>query len=528
MEELLSRLLGGFFRLLGRALEAAAAALGRAASNVATYALNRARRLLQGRAWRRRVAAAWEETAGRLGLGVLPDDSRLGTKIAGEREGCRVEIRLVPAELAGTATCIEVADGGLPAEPSIGAESDDDTGGGGGLGRLDLQVGDGDFDRAVRLKGPDLALVAALDEATRDRVLHLVTAGRGRLQAGHLSFHLPGVVTEIRPLRRVVRELTHIAARLAARPDQLPAMLVDNAICDPYYGVRVRNLGLLLQHLPQSAEARSACAAVLKHEENPELLVRAAAHLGAQGRRLLEERLRAARTADALRADVLRRAIATAPPADAIALLESVLGLGRAGDDVRRQAFLALLRLGRRFDFPALLALRRGAQPELAVEIVKELRALGDPRVEPLLISLLREKDLRVVAVVIAALGQIGSVAAVEPLLGWANASWLVEGGVRESARAAIAAIQARAGNVGAGRLSLVAAAPEAGALTLASAGGELTLLAGKAAAPGAAAEAGAAAAEVADGPAAQGPAASTPRGKTVPDGGRPTPRVRP
>jgi hypothetical protein len=76
--------------------------------------------------------------------------------------------------------------------------------------------------------------------------------------------------------------------------------------------------------------------------------------------------------------------------------------------------------------------------------------------------------------VVAKALGNVGTIAAVEPLLScietWKDAE------AKSLARAAVASIQARLGEVEAGRLTLAAPSPQDGALSLSGDEGRLSL----------------------------------------------------
>ena len=71
-----------------------------------------------------------------------------------------------------------------------------------------------------------------------------------------------------------------------------------------------------------------------------------------------------------------------------------------------------------------------------------------------------------------------GSASAVESLLNLAKSAAPAE--TREAARQAIVAIQARLGDVGAGRLSVTAATEQGGGLSVATEGGGLSVVTGK------------------------------------------------
>jgi hypothetical protein len=99
------------------------------------------------------------------------------------------------------------------------------------------------------------------------------------------------------------------------------------------------------------------------------------------------------------------------------------------------------------------------------------------PRSELALLQLLADEEAEVQTAAAEALGAVGSVAAVEPLLPLTKG--FGRGSLRQAARGAIASIQSRLGDVEAGRLSL-AEEELSGSVTLvdeqAAIGGEVTL----------------------------------------------------
>jgi HEAT repeat protein len=105
------------------------------------------------------------------------------------------------------------------------------------------------------------------------------------------------------------------------------------------------------------------------------------------------------------------------------------------------------------------------------------LGVLGDARAEPHLIELLRHADEKVRMAAAAALGIVGGIQAVEPLLPLTKG--LFNGDLHAAARDAVRRIQSRLGDVEAGRLSVAAAGPE-GALSVSGEGGELSVAPGK------------------------------------------------
>jgi hypothetical protein len=126
-------------------------------------------------------------------------------------------------------------------------------------------------------------------------------------------------------------------------------------------------------------------------------------------------------------------------------------------------------------------ALGAGVRRETTVACLTHLREHGSGASEAVAIEALRHGDAAVVAAAARALGRIGSVAAVGPLLEPA------ERGQKALCRQAVAEIQSRLPGAGAGQLSI--SAGEAGALSLAEGDpGRLSLVDEKEPAPAASA----------------------------------------
>jgi len=117
-----------------------------------------------------------------------------------------------------------------------------------------------------------------------------------------------------------------------------------------------------------------------------------------------------------------------------------------------------------------LAALSEHSGDRLAETIADALASLGDARAETALLRLLERESGSVRRAAAAALGQIGTVRAVESLFPLTEG--LLPSGVKIAAREAIAKIQARLGDAEPGRLSLVAEGPAEGALSVAKDGG--------------------------------------------------------
>ena len=130
---------------------------------------------------------------------------------------------------------------------------------------------------------------------------------------------------------------------------------------------------------------------------------------------------------------------------------------------------------------PLLLSLldqpdRLGSEASLKYSELARRRKKMDS--EQTLLRLLAREAAEVRAAAARALGQVGTVRAVEPLLALTE-GLLASPSVKQAAREAVASIQSRLGDAEAGRLSLAAPAEREGALSLSGdepPGGELSL----------------------------------------------------
>jgi len=150
--------------------------------------------------------------------------------------------------------------------------------------------------------------------------------------------------------------------------------------------------------------------------------------------------------------------------------------LASAGDHPPKNQLLAAMRLGDE-GLEHLRRLSRFRDPELAPGACEALARRGDESAHARLVEMLGDGALEMRRAAVEALGQAGTVAAVEPLLDCAASAPLIGGAeLRKEAKVAVAKIQSRLGGVDPGRVSLVESGME-GALSVAADSGGLAIV---------------------------------------------------
>jgi len=290
--------------------------------------------------------------------------------------------------------------------------------------------------------------------------------------AAALQWEIPQT-EENRLLAKELEALLEVARRLRCR-SETAARLAENARHDLHAGVRLRNLLCLIrefsEHPVVDETLRAACA-----DQNPEVRLRAATGLGAEGVDTLLAMAGDPGLADAWQAAAISALGRRLPVEGAVDGLERALLSHHF--ETARACIEALATAGESAMDPLVKALGcdRGI---VAASAATALGALQLPAAEtPLIRALWREAPgLRVAAA--EALGRSGSTAAVLPLKHAAER--YSDAALRRAARQAVAEIQARLPGASPGQLSLAAA--EAGQLSLADAeAGQLSLAEGQA-----------------------------------------------
>ena len=340
------------------------------------------------------------------------------------------------------------------------------------FGRKAIEIGDDAFDGAVFIRGPELALQAALDPRTRWLVCDLLQTP-GRIAGGALHELLRCTsIADTAKVSRAIETMIGLAGRLKD-PENLVARLCERFREESSPGVRLRLLDLLADRFPAEPEARAVFReALLATDDN--LRLRAARVLGDEGREAL---LNIAACTDGDNAEAVR----------AIELLGRRLRLDRALDtlndalrmghrNVARAAIQTLGLHGSATAIERLAVVLAVGDIELAAAAAHALAGTGDAGVESRLLTALPTAQPDVAVAICEALGTVGSIAAVPSLREIADET-ATDRAVVLAARQAIATIHARARGASPGQVSL--AEGESGQVSLAEdeASGRLSLL---------------------------------------------------
>lgn len=401
---------------------------------------------------RKQGAAQWAALAERRGLSRL--DTGLLTTFEGTVDGLRVQLSVGQVE-AGRAreagTYLELSG---PISPALELDA-----GGLDFGALfsaeKLEPGNHDEAWAA----------AALDARTRRRVNELAKRLQARVTNGTVG--LTPRPRGTADAERIFDEALELGRLLAVPQRDVPARLLGNAQQEPLPEARLHNHKLLLLCHPRSEEAAKALE-LARHTADPELKLLRAELLPERPFETARTLALAAELGTSVRLKALDLAVRTGDPrlSELLARLvaEPAGTLSRAAmRRVRREHAAQVL--------GALGARARAADLPTARALLDALIELGDSAAEPALLELLRRHESALRDELVEALGQLGGLRAVEPLLA------LEASGVAQ-ARGAITRIQSRMGEVEAGRLSVVhdtgaegglsLAGPDEGALSLA------------------------------------------------------------
>ncbi|MGC4114841.1 MAG: hypothetical protein QM765_09570 [Myxococcales bacterium] len=328
-------------------------------------------------------------------------------------------------------------------------------------GAQDVELGEAEFDKAVLVQGPEDVALAVLKPQARKDLLAFLARG-GVVREGELLLKWNGELRDRKEIEGAVQSMLAVARSLAIA--SVPAALLENATKEADPKLRRRNLTALLQMHSGSPESAKALQAALV-DADPAIRLLAARLSPAQkeAQQVLEALLDDERVPAEIRASALER-LAGAWPYPEVA---AHVGRAFASDALElKRAAIAAAGAGR--DVDRLVAMEKLAplhDEGVASALAKALATAGE-LAEPGLIKLLGHESAAVRREAAAGLGKVGTVRAVEPLLPLTQGV-LADGALKDAARDAVRAIQARLGDAGGGRLSVVQAVAEEGALSV-------------------------------------------------------------
>jgi HEAT repeats len=344
------------------------------------------------------------------------------------------------------------------------------------VGGRDEQLGDEKFDAVVELSRVDAFGCAALSHAAREKLRSLVEIG-GEVREGRLVHEtVGGEVCDRNYLVQTLQFIAHLSQLLSVNQSSLHERLVFNALRDPSPAVREKNLRFLVDpntHTPSALLASTARA--LLADEHLSLRLVAAQLLGPEGSPVLCALALDPSVDTDLRIQALR-ALDEEGSSDLGALLATLLEPSPPELVCAALSVIAARRLGA-LAGGVVVGCSTSEHEAVRAAAASALAALAPDGAEAVLIRLLADPSADVQRASAEALGTLGSVAAVEPLL--RSSEGLARGPLRHVVRGAIARIQSRLGHVEAGCLSLVHDHELAGALDIAegaSAQGALSL----------------------------------------------------
>jgi len=335
-----------------------------------------------------------------------------------------------------------------------------------------LVLGDPAFDASVTVSGPERVVRALADASCRERVLRVFRDARqANVRDGRLSYQagcrdVPAVIEGL------FADGVALAQALCLEPAQVRIRLEANARSGDLAQIRIAALEALSQ-LRKSRERTRQITLALLDDPDPEVRAQAALRCEAADiDRLLglAEREREPMVIVSLLGHLSSFAGSRLWP-----LIRESLRSGH--DDMLRAAGEAALATGftdAAADIARSLDLHfPGAGPETIASLVRALGVFRDSATEPVLVRVLSHEAKEVQRLAAAALAEFGSVAAVEALLERSE-RLLFDRDTKTALLTAVGRIQARAGVVEIGTLSLAEHSDEIGALSLAQTGAEI------------------------------------------------------
>ena len=421
-------------------------------------------RTARGRHLRQSHRHVWQRAANDFGL-TWAHNLDILTGIHGRIGELSISVKEAHNPQIGDCTHIVIRAPGIPPDVRMGRESAFLT----MVAGQDVQLHDESFDRTVRIFGDPVHVYALMSTPVRERIMEYLLFGDLHLENGQLRLTVPGQALDYDILRGRIEDSVKLAHLLSMRPADIPARLRVNATDGRYPDNCLQNLGFLLQRFVTRPESDDASRALLSSSD-ARMRFQAAAFL--EDLEVVSAIVGDVEAPVAMRIEATRFLITQAPAQRSLSVLHDLLRPGPL--QLRCTAAAGLAQVRDLAAVPWLLRALGGLEPELNVAVATALGELGDVRAESAVLRLLQHSEVAEKLAAIQALGKLGTAAAVEPLLAYAEA--FAPSALKDAARQSIAAIQARLGDVAAGRLSLADGRSQEGQLSLATDGGTLSL----------------------------------------------------
>jgi len=305
------------------------------------------------------------------------------------------------------------------------------------VGKQDIQTGDPDFDDEMSLLATPLYLIPALmDEKTRRLILRLVDRGQ-QIEITQIKVKClikKTLFPDMDEWKEIVDLLRSISSKLA-RKRTLAYRFAENILKDPLEEVRINNIKALTQFAPNAADTLETLRQALS-DPCARVRIEAAKYLGDEGCAHLATMI--ARDRENL---------------ETLRLIEIIEGLNQK----QPAKYLELLK--------ELYGMQRIDINPLRMMILEHYKKKGNESLQSFLLEQLGKERGDLDVYIIEALGTCGTVESVEKLLEYSDSTWDRE--IRRTTKEAVAAIQARLGNVEKGWLTIPKTGKSAGGLSI-------------------------------------------------------------
>jgi len=338
----------------------------------------------------------------------------------------------------------------------------------------DVDTQDSEFDKQIAVSGDPVDATAVLDEQTRGLVRGLVNVLNARVERSDVTIELPHLIRSEAMLNQYVSGAIAIAQGLAWKGSPALDHLLHNASFDSNAAVRLNNLKVMIAHYPVAHQTLRAARQLINDAQSPESQLTAAVFLRREGLPTLAALATSIQLPGPIRVQALTSLASQVSVEETLAVTSRIVSL--PADPIVVQAVSNILgSLPSQAALFLLLQLLKKADGGSVRPIATALGIRGEARAQTGLLNALEdEPNVDNQIAIIDALGKLGELRVVEYLLPFSKGV-LQDYSLKNSARRAIASIQARHGGGESGTLSITDA-EEDGALSMSVEGGALAL----------------------------------------------------